>query len=195
MLVRPEPMSRRLELSGARFERLGVRMRKKNVIDLISSNAVWKMNIGAPVRELIQNSVEACRYRKFHSAIADNYVPAILATFNRTKRTITVRDNGCGMSESVVLNHFLTVGNSRATEKAYASENYAPIARFGIGFWSVFTIAERARIETLAFDESGNTGISDGIEFEIELSDLKDYTVFSPQGFNSWDLGHDRSEA
>ena len=181
LLVRPEPMSRRLELSGARFERLGVRMRKKNVIDLISSNAVWRMNIGAPVRELIQNSVEACRYRKFHSAIADNYVPAILATFSRTKRTITVRDNGCGMSESVVLNHFLTVGNSRATEKAYASENYAPIARFGIGFWSVFTIAERARIETLAFDESGNTGISDGIEFEIELSDLKDYTVFSPK--------------
>jgi hypothetical protein len=180
LLVRPEPMSRRLELSGARFERLGVRMRKKNVIDLISSNAVWQLNIGAPVRELIQNSVEACRYRKFHSTVADNYAPAILATFNRTEKTITVQDNGCGMSESVVLNHFLTVGNSRATEKAYASENYAPIARFGIGFWSVFTIAERARIETLAFDESGNMGISDGIEFEIELSDLKDYTVFSP---------------
>jgi len=38
-----------------------------------------------------------------------------------------------GMSERVLLDHFLTVGNSRATEKAYASENYAPIARFGIG--------------------------------------------------------------
>jgi hypothetical protein len=181
LLVRPEPMSRRLELSGARFERLGVRMRKKNVIDLISSNAVWRSNIGAPVRELIQNSVEACRYRKFHSAIADHYVPKIFVTFNRTERTITVQDNGCGMSERVVLNHFLTVGNSRATEKAYASEDYAPIARFGIGFWSVFTIAELARIETLAFEETRNAGNDEGIEFEIELGDLKDYTVFSPK--------------
>ena len=177
--VRPELLLRNLELSGARFERLGVRMSKKNVIDLISSNAVWRLNIGAPVRELIQNSVEACRYRNFHSARADRYVPAISVTFIRRARTITIQDNGCGMSERVVLNNLLTVGNSRATEKAYASEDYAPIARFGIGFWSVFTIAERARIETLAFEEAGDAGTGGGIEFEVELGDLKDYTVFS----------------
>ena len=59
MRVRPEPMSRRLELTGARFWRLGVRMSKRNVIDLISSNAVWRQNVGAPIRELIQDSVEA----------------------------------------------------------------------------------------------------------------------------------------
>lgn len=181
LLVRPEPMSRRLELSGARFWRLGVRMSKRNVIDLISSNAVWLSNIGAPVRELIQNSVEACRYRNFHSAEADSYVPAISVTFNRSAKTITVKDNGCGMSERVILDHFLTVGNSRATEKAYASENYAPIARFGIGFWSVFTIAERSSIETRAFEELGGAGGGEGIDFEVELSDLKDYTVFSPK--------------
>lgn len=179
LLVRPEPMLRRLELSGARFERLGVRMSKKNVIDLISSNAVWRSNIGAPVRELIQNSVEACRYRNFHSAEADHYVPVISVTFDRLERTVTVQDNGCGMSERVVLNNFLTVGNSRANERAYASEDYASIARFGIGFWSVFTIAERAWIETLAFEDAGDVGTGDGIEFEVELGDLKDYTVFS----------------
>jgi len=177
--VRPELLLRNLELSGARFERLGVRMSKKNVIDLISSNAVWRLNIGAPVRELIQNSVEACRYRNFHSARADRYVPAISVIFSRRARTITIQDNGCGMPERVVLNNLLTVGNSRATEKTYASEDYAPTARFGIGFWSVFTIAERARIETLAFEEAGNAGTGGGIEFEIELGDLKDYTVFS----------------
>jgi hypothetical protein len=182
LLVRPEPLSRRLELSGARFWRLGVRMSKRNVIELISSNAVWRLNFGTPVRELIQNSVEACRYRSFRSAKADSYVPSISVTFNRSARTITVKDNGCGMSERVILDHFLTVGNSRAAEKAYASESYAPIARFGIGFWSVFTIAERACIETLAFEESSNAGADEGIEFEVELGDLKDYTVFSRSG-------------
>lgn len=179
LLVRPEPMLRRLELNNARFERLGVRMSKKNVIDLISSNAVWRSNIGAPVRELIQNSVEACRYRKFHSAEADHYSPLISVIFDRLERTVTVQDNGCGMSERVVLNNFLTVGNSRANEKAYASEDYAPIARFGIGFWSVFTIANRAWIKTLAFEDADAVGSGDGTEFEVELGDLKDYTVFS----------------
>lgn len=177
--VRPEPFQRGLELRGARFERLGVRMRKENVINLISSNAVWQSNLGLPVRELLQNSVEACRYRRFHSTRADCYVPAISVTFSRSQQTITVEDNGCGMSERVVLNHLLTVGNSRATERPYQSDDYAPIARFGIGFWSVFTIADRALVKTLAFEDADDRGSGNGIEFGIELGDLKDYTVFS----------------
>jgi hypothetical protein len=82
------------------------------------------------------------------------------------------------MSERVVLNHFLTVANSRATEKAYSTKDYTPIARFGIGFWSVFTIAEKAQIETFAFEDAqAQTG--SGIYFEVELNELRDYTVFS----------------
>jgi hypothetical protein len=180
--VRPEPLQRRLELRGGRFERLGVRINKKNIIDLISSNAIWKSNTGAVVRELIQNSVEACRYRSFHSPTSDRYVPRVSVRFDRSTKSISVRDNGCGMSERVVLNHFLTVGNSRAREKAYSTADYAPIARFGIGFWSVFTIAERAQIETLAFEDVRDNSGQDtatGICFEVELKELKDYTVFS----------------
>ena len=180
--VRPEPFQRRLELRGGRFERLGVRISKKNIIDLISSNAIWRSSTGAAVRELIQNSVEACRYRSFHSSKSDRYIPKVSVRFDRSKKTISVQDNGCGMSERVVLNHFLTVGNSRAREKAYSTDDYAPIARFGIGFWSVFTIAERAQIETLAFEDIRDNSGQDkatGIYFEVELKELKDYTVFS----------------
>jgi hypothetical protein len=180
--VRPEPLQRRLELRGGRFERLGVRISKKSIIDLISSNAIWRSSTGAAVRELIQNSVEACRYRSFHSAIADRYEPKVWVRFDRSKKTISVQDNGCGMSERVVLSHFLTVGNSRASEKSYSSDDYAPIARFGIGFWSIFTIAERAQIETLAFEDLRGKGGEDaatGIYFEVKLQELKDYTVFS----------------
>lgn len=89
------------------------------------------------------------------------------------------------MSERVVLNHFLTVGNSRAKEKAYSSDNYAPIARFGIGFWSVFTIAERASVQTLAFEDARASSAAKGISFEVELQELKDYTVFSDHGMAS----------
>jgi hypothetical protein len=153
------------------------------VIELITSNAIWKSNPGAPIRELLQNSVEACRYRKFHSALSDHYTPKVCVTFDRSTRRITVRDNGCGMSERVVLNNFLTVGNSRARERAYTINDYAPIARFGVGFWSVFTIAERAQIETVAFEDMPGTieqsGRGKGVAFDIALDDLKDYTVFT----------------
>ena len=180
--VRPEPPHRRLELRGGRFERLGIRINKKNIIDLISSNAIWKSDSGLVIRELLQNSVEACRYRRFHSSPADKYEPKVIVRFERTNGTLTVKDNGCGMSERVVLNHFLTVGNSRAKEKAYFSKDYAPIARFGIGFWSVFTMSESATIQTLAFEETrANSAASTarGISFQVELKELKDYTVFS----------------
>lgn len=179
--IRPEPFRRRLEILGSRFERLGVRINKRSVIELISSNAVWKNDSGAAIRELIQNAVEACRFRQHHSSKADNYSPSVRVELNRARSTITVRDNGCGMSERTVLNNFLTVGSSRAKEPAYSTVDYAPIARFGVGFWSVFTVAERAHIETLSFEQasaSGAKNASTGFAFDVALDELKDYTVF-----------------
>lgn len=181
--IRPEPFRRhQLNMVGARFERLGVRMSKRSVIDLIASNAVWQNDPGIAVRELVQNAVEACRYRAHHSSPAENYVPLVRVVFNRVQRTIHVHDNGCGMSVRTVLDHFLTVGNSRSKAAAYSDDNYAPIARFGIGFWSVFTIAEQAEVETRLFegchDETRYQKRSSGISFKIALDVSKDYTVF-----------------
>lgn len=156
-------------------------MSKRSVIDLIASNAVWHDDPGIALRELIQNAVEACRYRAYRSSIANAYRPFVRVVFDRTHRTISVQDNGCGMSESTVLNNLLTVGNSRSKEHAYTQGDYAPIARFGVGFWSVFTIAERATIETAEFDvgrSSPTNECSEGIGFDVELSELRDYTVF-----------------
>jgi len=90
-----------------------------------------------------------------------------------------VTDNGCGMLERTVLNNLLTVGSSRSKEAGYA-----PIARFGIGFWSVFTIAKQARVETAAFEPHRGfpqaASKATGISFDVSLADLKDYTVFRP---------------
>lgn len=182
--VRPEPFVRELNFTLGRFERLGIRLNKKNVIDLIASNAVWNANAGIAIRELVQNSIEACRFRLFHSAQVDQYSPSVRVEFDSTQRTIAVIDNGCGMSERTILNNFLTVGSSRSKESGYIGETYAPIARFGIGFWSVFTIAESAHIQTVAFEDyrgkpqEANHG--QGVEFDVSLAELKDYTVFLP---------------
>lgn len=182
LTIRPEPFLRNLAFSGGRFERLGVRLNKRSVIDLIASNAVWRTSAGISIRELAQNAVEACRYRAHHSGPVDQYTPAVRVMFDRMNRTVTVSDNGCGMSERTVLNNFLTVGCSRSKEAGYVDADYAPIARFGVGFWSVFTIADNARIETAAFEGyRGSTATvagAAGIAFEVSLEELKDYTVF-----------------
>lgn len=182
--VRPEPMLRNLAYPSGRFERLGVRLNKRSVIDLIASNAVWRLNAGIAIRELVQNAVEACRYRAHRSGAADRYRPQVTVEFDREHRTVTVTDNGCGMSERTVLNNLLTVGSSRSKEAGYADEAYAPIARFGIGFWSVFTFASAARIETAEFEpywgrpESATR--ARGVAFDVSLEELRDYTVFEP---------------
>lgn len=182
--VRPEPMLRNLAYPLGRFERIGVRLNKKSVIDLIASNAVWRLNPGSAVRELVQNAVEACRYRAYRSGAADRYNPQVTVEFDREHRTVSVTDNGCGMSERTVLNNLLTVGSSRSKEAGYADEAYAPIARFGIGFWSVFTVARTARVETAEFEpywgQPENATRARGVAFDVSLDELKDYTVFEP---------------
>lgn len=182
--VRPEPMLRNLAYPPGRFERIGVRLNKKSVIDLIASNAVWRLNSGSAIRELVQNAVEACRYRAYRSGTADRYSPQVTVEFDREHRTVSVTDNGCGMSERTVLNNLLTVGSSRSKETGYADEAYAPIARFGIGFWSVFTVARAARVETAEFEpywgQPENATRARGVAFDVSLDDLKDYTVFEP---------------
>jgi hypothetical protein len=174
--IRAEPFTRRLEMPGARFERLGVRMSKRAVIDLVASKAVWGGNRGAPIRELIQNAVEACRFRQHHSSPAAKYLPRVMVVFDRAAHTISVSDNGCGMSQRVILDNFLSVASSRAKEPSYATDQYAPIARFGTGFWSVFSISERAEILTAPFE--GHANDRPGLRFEVSLNELKDYTVF-----------------
>lgn len=182
--VLAEPFLRNLEFPQGVFERLGIRLNRRKVIDLIASNAVWRDNGGLAIRELIQNAVEACRYREHHSSRADAYAPQVTVTFDRANHEISVEDNGCGMTERVVLNNLLTVGASRASEPAYAAADYAPIARFGIGFWSVFTIAQTAHVETASFEpcrgDAAGSRSARGVAFEISLDELKDYTVFRP---------------
>ncbi|WP_159389515.1 ATP-binding protein [Pseudomonas sp. S34] len=182
--VRGEPFQRDLSFNRGNFQRLGVRLNKRSVIDLIASNAVWRTQQGIALRELVQNAVEACRYRDHHSAPADKYQPEVRIVFDRERHTVTVSDNGCGMSERTVLNNLLTVGSSRSREPAYTESDYAPIARFGIGFWSVFTIADVAKVTTAAFESyrgrPSEAASAQGFEFDVQLAELKDFTVFSP---------------
>jgi len=77
----------------------------------------------------------------------------------------------------------LTLGNSRSFDSSYLTNRYHSLARFGIGFWSVFTIAEQAIVKTAPFEYLKHSDIPDtpieGLLFDVSISEAKDYTVFT----------------
>jgi len=179
LLVLGDKVVRNLTILGSDFVRLGIRIKKDHIIKLISSNSTWTYN-SAAIKELLQNSVEACRYRRFNSSSADNYSPKVTVTLDKKNRRITISDNGCGMSRNTILVNFLTVGNSRSMDTTYSYRSFKSLARFGIGFWSVFTIASEVDISTAPFEfiKGNATNNTDGLQFSVSVSEFRDYTVF-----------------
>lgn len=179
--IQGDLVERNLTILGSDFVRLGIRIKKDHIINLISSNTTWN-NHSVAIKELLQNSVEACRYRLFHSSDADNYSPLIKVVINKKEREIRLTDNGCGMSRNTILNNFLTVGNSRSLDSAYSHGSFKSLARFGIGFWSVFTISNDADIISAPFEYlRNNDNTSDqvkGLQFSVSVSEFKDYSLF-----------------
>ena len=177
--LRSDSIATSLSIFNHDFERLGVRIKKDNIIDLLSSSNTWTREKTIVLRELLQNAVESCRYRKFKSSAADHYKPFIEVRAEDNGRKIIVSDNGCGMSRNVILNNFLTIGNSRSLEPHYVSNRFHSLARFGIGFWSVFTIADYVTVESAPFEYLDDKNqLVNGLSFDVSTQEMKDYTVF-----------------
>lgn len=158
------------------YERSSINIGKDEVIRLITSKNLWGTDYALPLREVLQNSVEACRYRESRSRICDQYRGKIEIDYLPEIKKLVFRDNGCGMSQNVIFNNFLTMSNSRSLESEY-NTNHNPIARFGLGFWSVFIIANKAIVRTRAMEDTGTRDC--GYEFAVDVNNLKKYTVLN----------------
>ena len=103
------------------------------------------------LRELIQNAVDACHYRKLSDPL---YSPAIAVEFNEDVSTIKVRDNGIGMTRQWIEKYFLAIGISFYQSNEIRNVNRDPridfsfISQFGIGFLSSFQVADKIVIKT-----------------------------------------------
>jgi hypothetical protein len=121
------------------------------------------------LRELIQNAVDACNYRK----LTDNqYSPTIAIEFNDDVSTIKVRDNGIGMTRQWIEKYFLAIGISFYQSNEIRDVNRDPridfgfISQFGIGFLSSFQVADKIIIKTRKASFPG---------LMITISGLRDY--------------------
>ena len=117
------------------------------------------------LRELISNASDACDRLRFESVA--NGVPVdgdpefrIRVSYDTTARTITVSDNGIGLSRQEVIDHIGTIAKSGTREfferlTADAARDAQLIGQFGVGFYSAFIVADRV---TLVTRRAGTTG-------------------------------------
>ncbi len=130
------------------------------------------------LRELISNASDAIDKLKFIS-LTDGTVNSdfkIKIDIDKEKRTLTITDNGIGMSEEDLEKNLGTIAESGTLAFKLKNENKTDselIGQFGVGFYSAFMVADKIEVTTRAFKgESGLKWTSSGAEgYEIEKAD------------------------
>ena len=134
------------------------------------------------LRELISNAADATDKLRFealnNAALLENDGDLqITVTCDMTAKTITITDNGIGMSRDEVIENLGTIAKSGT--KAFfeqlsgdAKKDANLIGQFGVGFYSAFIVADEVEVETRRAGSAANEAVrwvskGDG-EFSIE---------------------------
>uniref|UniRef100_A0A6C0J0J0 Histidine kinase/HSP90-like ATPase domain-containing protein n=1 Tax=viral metagenome TaxID=1070528 RepID=A0A6C0J0J0_9ZZZZ len=120
------------------------------------------------LRELISNSSDALdkiRYENLQNNESNNEDYKINMKIDRENKLLTIEDTGLGMSEEDLLNNLGTIARSGTKNflKTLESKNDLNlIGQFGVGFYSVFLVAEKVIVNTKKDKNIGFSWISDG---------------------------------
>jgi molecular chaperone HtpG len=133
------------------------------------------------LRELVSNASDACDKLRFAalsdaSLTADDAELRIDLSWDKDARTLTIRDNGIGMSREEVIENIGTVarsGTRRFLESLSgdARKDTQLIGQFGVGFYSAFIVADRVTLLTR------KAGAPTGEGVRWESSGSGDYTI------------------
>ena len=138
------------------------------------------------LRELISNASDACDKLRFEALDNSTFYEdapnlEVRVSFDQDTKTLTISDNGIGMSQQEAIDHLGTIAKSgtkdfmsRLTgdQKANVSEQGQLIGQFGVGFYSGFIVADKITVESRRAGlkaEEGVRWISGGAgDFEVE---------------------------
>lgn len=134
------------------------------------------------LRELISNASDACdklRFEALNNAALYEDAPnlEIRLSFDPTAKTLTISDNGIGMSAEEAVQHLGTIAKSGTREfmaklEGDQKKDANLIGQFGVGFYSGFIVADRITVESRRAGLSADEGVrwsSEGTgEFEVE---------------------------
>ncbi len=121
------------------------------------------------LRELISNASDACDKLRFEaisddSLLSDDSELKIQVELDKDERTITIRDNGIGMSREEVVNNIGTIAKSGTKEfldqlTGDQSKDANLIGQFGVGFYSSFIVADKVTLKTRRAGLNANQAI------------------------------------
>jgi len=134
------------------------------------------------LRELISNASDACDKLRFEAIDKPELYEGkteleVRVAFDKDARTITITDNGIGMSSEEAVAHLGTIAKSGTREFMSAlqgdqKKDAQLIGQFGVGFYSGFIVADRITVESRRAGlpaEEGVRWMSEGAgDFEVE---------------------------
>ncbi len=136
------------------------------------------------LRELVSNAADAADKLRFEALSHDNYFGndselKIRITTDKEAGTLTIADNGIGMTKDDVMSNLGTIARSGTAEfiEALSKEQKADsnlIGQFGVGFYSAFIVADEVEVRTRhagASSEQAVSWLSRG-EGEFSLEDI-----------------------
>ncbi|WP_284465897.1 molecular chaperone HtpG [Diaphorobacter nitroreducens] len=134
------------------------------------------------LRELVSNASDACdklRFEALNNAALYEDAPnlEVRVSFDKEARTLTITDNGIGMSEQEAIDHLGTIAKSGTRDfmNRLSGDQKADaqlIGQFGVGFYSGFIVADRITVESRRAGLPASEGVrwtsSGAGDFEVE---------------------------
>ena len=170
-------------MTVASKETLGFQAEVKQLLQLMIHSLYSNKEIF--LRELISNASDASDKLRFEGIehpdwYGDDPDLKIKVSFDKAARTVTISDNGIGMSREEVISNLGTIARSGTKEffsklSGDQQKDAALIGQFGVGFYSAFIVADRITVETRRAGLPATDGVrweSDGSgEFTVESID------------------------
>jgi molecular chaperone HtpG len=135
---------------------LGFQAEAKQLLSLMINSVYSNKEIF--LRELVSNASDACDKLRFEALsdsalFEDQQNLTIRVSYDKQTRTVTVTDNGIGMSRQEVIDHIGTIARSGTQEflqklTGDQTRDAQLIGQFGVGFYSAFVVAERVTLTT-----------------------------------------------
>ena len=134
------------------------------------------------LRELLSNASDAIDKYKYLSLTSDGKMPItegeIRIQLNKKDKSITISDNGVGMTKEDLINNLGTIAKSGSKDfmakfkEAKEKQDLDIIGQFGVGFYSAFIVANKVEVVTKSFGEQAYKFVSEGQDsFSIEEVD------------------------
>lgn len=174
-------------------------MEQDRILELLAGKNLYS-DPGVFVRELLQNSIDAVQTRAAQDPsfqLERGRISIRTWMDNDGRSWFRIEDNGTGMDQDIILNHFLKVGSSYYNSDRFqvesrrcgAKDRYTPISRFGIGILSCFMSDpehNKLQLSTKRFPQAGSPAPA---AIRMNVDGLHGYYYLAEEGMQSAESG------